>query len=74
MFKTKGIGKIENVCITASRDKTIGVWDYLHGTQLVSLIGHENWVKDIIIFERFDFLISVGEDKTIRVWDLNKKK
>lgn len=74
VFKTKGLGKTDNACITASRDKTIGVWDFLHGTQLLSLIGHENWVKDIIIFEKFDFLISVGEDKTIRIWDLNKKK
>lgn len=46
----------------------------MHGTNLFNLTGHENWVKDICIFEKFDFLISVGEDKTIRIWDLNKKK
>lgn len=74
IYKHKNLGNVQNVCVTASRDKTIGVWDFVHGTNLFNLTGHENWVKDICIFEKFDFLISVGEDKTIRIWDLNKKK
>lgn len=50
------------------------MWDFLKGNNLFTLLGHENWVKGISIFEKFDFLISVGEDKTIRIWDLHKKK
>lgn len=65
---------IKSICATASRDKTIGVWNYMKGTLLISFIGHENWVKDIAFFESKLMLISVGEDKTIRFWDLEKKK
>ncbi len=74
VYKKNDLNKVKTICITASRDKTIGVWNYLQGTQLLTFIGHENWVKDIALYEEFDFLISVGEDKTIRIWDLIKKK
>ena len=40
----------------------------------MSFIGHENWVKDIVFFESKLLLVSVGEDKTIRFWSLDKKK
>ena len=40
----------------------------------MSLVGHENWVKGLSLIEKYDFLVSVGEDKSIRIWDLNKKK
>lgn len=63
-----------NVAFTASRDKTIGAWDVVKGTCLSLFKGHESWVKDICLLEEHGFLISVGEDKTIRVWDLKKRK
>ena len=70
----KKFGELDNICVTASRDKTIGVWNYLQGTEMLTFIGHENWVKQIILYEEMDFIFSVGEDKTIRVWSLKKKK
>lgn len=70
----KKFGDLDNVCVTASRDKTIGVWNYLQGTEILTFIGHENWVKQIILYEEMDFIFSVGEDKSIRVWSLKKKK
>ena len=41
---------------------------------MLSFIGHENWVKDIQILEKSHQIVSVGEDKTLRIWDLTKKK
>lgn len=64
----------KNLCVTASRDKTIGVWNYLNGSQLMEFRGHENWVKGIDIIEDSNLVVSVGEDKTIRIWDITKKK
>lgn len=64
----------KNLCVTASRDKTVGVWNYLNGEQLMEFRGHENWVKGIDIIEESDLVVSVGEDKTIRIWDIARKK
>ena len=61
------------VC-SASRDKTIGIWDYLKGIEISRFYGHENWVKSISLFNNNKYLISVGEDKTIRIWNLMKSK
>ncbi len=74
IFKKEKLNDVDTICVTASRDKTIGVWNYLKGTQLLSFIGHENWVKDLVLFEKKLLLVSVGEDKTIRFWNLEKKK
>lgn len=74
VYKSGKLGPDETVAVTASRDKTIRVWNYLTGTLLSLLTGHENWVKDIQIYEDANFLISAGEDKTLRIWDLYKKK
>ncbi len=41
---------------------------------MLELKGHENWVKGLAVIEKHDILISIGEDKTIRLWDLVKKK
>jgi platelet-activating factor acetylhydrolase IB subunit alpha len=70
----KKFADLEAVCVTASRDKTIKIWNYLLGTELLTFIGHDNWVKDIFLYEEYDLLFSVGEDKTIRIWNVKKKK
>ena len=64
----------ENLAVTASRDKTIGVWSIPSGVCLVKLTGHENWVKDIALVEAYGLLLSVGDDKSLRIWDLKKRK
>lgn len=74
LYQNKSLGEVKNVCITASRDKSIGIWNFLTGQQILQLKGHENWVKGIVILEQYDYLVSIGEDKTIRIWDLVKKK
>lgn len=74
VYKHGQIYNRKNIAVTASRDKTIDVWDYMTGELIVEFKGHENWVRDIAIIEDSHLVMSVGEDKTIRVWDLAKKK
>lgn len=74
VYKQGKLGGDETIAVTASRDKTIGVWNYMNGALIVQLTGHENWVKDIQLVGENNLLVSAGEDKTLRVWDLNKKK
>lgn len=64
----------ENLCMTASRDKLVKVFNFMNGDCLLSLSGHENWVKDVQIIPEKAWAISVGEDKTLRIWNIQKKK
>ncbi|KAL8989959.1 MAG: hypothetical protein Q9177_001266 [Variospora cf. flavescens] len=54
---------------TGSRDKSIKIWD-CRGTLVRTLIGHDNWVRSMVFHPGGKYLISVGDDKTIRCWDL----
>lgn len=74
VYKEGEIYGRKTIAVTASRDKTIDVWDYMKGELIVEFKGHENWVRDLCIVEDSHLLVSVGEDKTIRIWDLAKKK
>ena len=64
----------EKICVTASRDKMIKVFNVLTGDCLLSLSGHENWVKGVHLMPENGWIISVGEDKTLRIWNIEKKK
>lgn len=33
-------------------------------------MGHDNWVTDIVFHPTGKFLLSVSDDKSIRIWDL----
>ncbi|KAL8641031.1 MAG: hypothetical protein Q9228_002121 [Teloschistes exilis] len=57
---------------TGSRDKTIKIWDQ-RGTLIKTLVGHDNWVRSMVFHPGGRYLISVGDDKTIRCWDLTQE-
>ncbi len=54
---------------TGSRDKSIKIWDS-RGTLIKTLVGHDNWVRGLVFHPGGKYLLSVGDDKTIRCWDL----
>ena len=54
---------------TGSRDKTIKIWDS-RGTLIKTLVGHDNWVRGLLFHPGGKYLLSCGDDKTIRCWDL----
>ncbi len=56
---------------SASRDKTLKIWDVKSGKCIVTLVGHDNWVTGLVFHPNGRFLLSVSDDKSIRVWDLN---
>ncbi|KAI9814568.1 MAG: protein with putative role during mitosis [Pycnora praestabilis] len=57
---------------TGSRDKSIKIWDG-RGTLIKTLVGHDNWVRGLVFHPGGKYLISVGDDKTIRCWDLTQE-
>lgn len=56
---------------TGARDKTIRLWD-ARGTCLVTLIGHDNWIRALVFHPGGKYLLSAGDDKTVRCWDLSQ--
>ncbi|KAI9762533.1 MAG: protein with putative role during mitosis [Chaenotheca gracillima] len=57
---------------TGSRDRTIRIWD-ARGTCLVTLKGHDNWVRGLVFHPGGKYLLSVSDDKTLRCWDLSQE-
>lgn len=57
---------------TGSRDKTIKLWN-TRGENILTLKGHDNWVRDLTFHPAGKFLLSVSDDRSIRCWDLSQR-
>lgn len=60
--------------ISGSRDKTIKIWDVGIGLCLVTLVGHDNWVRQIMVHPGGKYILSASDDKTLRIWDIKNKR
>lgn len=57
---------------TGGRDKTIRLWDG-RGNCIKVLVGHDNWVRDLVFHPGGKYLISASDDYTLRCWDLTQE-
>jgi WD40 repeat protein len=55
--------------VSASRDKTLKVWDAITGAERLSLCGHSGYVHDCAVSPDGSFIVSASHDRTLKVWD-----
>ena len=69
-----GGGIVGPFLASGSRDKTIKIWDVSTGVCLVTLTGHDNWVRSLSWHPGGKYLLSASDDKSLRVWDVAHKR
>ena len=62
-----------NLLASASRDKTIRIWDCTTGYRLRTLRGHGEWVRSLAPSLDGRWLLSTSSDQTARMWDLSQQ-
>jgi len=60
--------------VSGSRDKTIKIWNISSVRCVVTLTGHESWVRGVAFQPQGKHLVSVSEDKSIMVWDVKQQR
>ncbi len=61
--------------VTASRDKTAIVWELpanreVYGVPKKALVGHANFISDVVLSHDGRFALTASWDKTMRLWNL----
>jgi platelet-activating factor acetylhydrolase IB subunit alpha len=60
-----------NLLVSASRDKTLRIWDVSTGYCVKTIRGHADWVRDVCPSPDGRYLLSAGNDQTARLWDIS---
>uniref|UniRef100_A0AAZ3SCN0 Lissencephaly-1 homolog n=1 Tax=Oncorhynchus tshawytscha TaxID=74940 RepID=A0AAZ3SCN0_ONCTS len=43
-------------------------------TQILFVVGHDNWVRGVLVHPGGRFIVSCADDKTLRIWDYKNKR
>ena len=56
--------------VSASRDRTLKIWDLESGREVRTLAGHSDAVWGVAVTPDGRRAVSASEDHTLKVWDL----
>jgi len=54
--------------VSGSRDKTVKVWEISTSTCVFTFKGHDNWIRGVAFHPFGQFIFSVSDDRSVRVW------
>lgn len=72
--ETKHTDLVRDYLASGSRDRTVKLWKLTEGSCIATFKAHENWVRGVVIHPSGDYVISVSDDKTIRVFDVKANR
>jgi WD40 repeat protein len=58
------------VLVSASKDRSLRIWNPANGQALKTLDGHTAWAQGVLFLDRGTRLASASADRTVRIWDL----
>jgi WD40 repeat protein len=58
--------------VSASKDRTLRLWNPANGQLYKALEGHTAWVQGVTFLAQGTRLASVGADASVRLWDLSE--
>ncbi|EED90164.1 platelet-activating factor acetylhydrolase beta subunit-like protein [Thalassiosira pseudonana CCMP1335] len=60
---------------SGSRDRTVRLWTVANGGScLMTFRAHENWVRGVLIHPSGNHILSCGDDRSIRVFDIKSNR
>jgi coatomer protein complex subunit alpha (xenin) len=64
-----------NIAVSGSDDKSVKIWRYTptKAWEIDTLKGHINNVSAAVFHPNLEVIISNSEDKSLRVWDINRR-
>ncbi|CAJ1407666.1 unnamed protein product [Effrenium voratum] len=67
------ISSDERLLLTASDDKSVKLCRLPERQFAASYLGHSNWVRTASFSSSASHIVSGGDDKTVRLWDVERK-
>lgn len=65
---------VRDYLASGSRDRSVRLWKISSGECLAVFNSHENWVRSVLIHPNGKYIISCGDDRSMRVFDIQAKR
>ena len=60
--------------ISGSDDKTLRIWNYKTKKHIITLKGHNDYVRSVAYIKDTKYIVSSSNDKSVLIWNYKTKK